>query len=382
MKRVLAMILAAALSLSVGITAFAAPEEGDYMTEKEIAETVKKITGGSGTLDLNHAYPFDADGNPIDAASDFRSDEDFYITSPYLAKNPVFNDRDLFKVKFDKDDNANRFRYVLIVEKKFPELQYPKFGYTNERIVSFRFILNETPSDEEFKISGTAIFTAKKDIVAFEDHMRFEEATDALLAELKADKADQNKLKYVGVIKKGTKIEIPVEGFVQNTKYDADYTATAGDGGIVVKPLKNEDSEITWEDANDTLAKLSVSGDNDTSKMAVKLSTKWYPTAPYTPLFANQDAFIRNFWHNPEIPSTSRATLELPVPYVDEDGELTVEEDDIIVYDVSSGQLADITSKGKFVTNDDDELVFSLKTRQLGTYIFASEPIAVPAKAE
>ena len=117
MKRVLAMILAAALSLSVGITAFAAPEEGDYMTEKEIAETVKKITGGSGTLDLNHAYPFDADGNPIDAASDFRSDEDFYITSPYLAKNPDFNDRDLFKVKFDKDDNANRFRYVLIVEK-------------------------------------------------------------------------------------------------------------------------------------------------------------------------------------------------------------------------------------------------------------------------
>ncbi|WP_368233529.1 hypothetical protein [Anaerotruncus rubiinfantis] len=379
MKRVLAMILAAALSLSVGITAFAAPEEGDYMTEKEIAETIGKITMGKGVLELNAAHPFDADGKEIsDAASDFRSDEDFYITSPYLAKNPVFNDRDLFKVKFDKDDNANRFRYVLIVEKKFPELSGIWEPYKNERIVAFRFILNETPSDEEFKISGTAIFTAKKDIVAFEDHMRFEEATDALLAELKADGTSG----YVGVIKKGTKIEIPVEGFVQNTKYDADYTATAGDGGIVVKPLKNEDSEITWEDANDTLAKLSVSGDNDTSKMAVKLSTKWYPTAPYTPLFANQDAFIRNFWHNPEIPSTSRATLELPVPYVDEDGELTVEEDDIIVYDVSSGQLADITSKGKFVTNDDDELVFSLKTRQLGTYIFASEPIAVPAKAE
>ena len=381
MKRVLAMILAAAMSLSVGITAFAAPEEGDYMTEEEIAGTVKKITGGSGMLDLNNAHPFDADGKEIsDSGSDFRSDEDFYVTSPYLAKNPVFNDRDLFKVKFDKDDNANRFRYVLIVEKKFPELHYPlsTSGYTNERIVAFRFILNETPSDEEFKISGTAIFTAKKDIVAFDSHKRFEEATDALLAELKADGTSG----YVGVIKKGTKIEIPVEGFVQNTKYDADYTATVGDGGIVVKPLKNEDSEITWEDANDTLAKLSVSGDNDTSKMAVKLSTKWYPTAPYTPLFANQDAFIRNFWHNPEIPSTSRATLELPVPYVDEDGELTVEEDDIIVYDVSSGQLADITSKGKFVTNDDDELVFSLKTRQLGTYIFASEPIAVPAKAE
>lgn len=379
MKRVLAMILAAALSLSVGITAFAAPEEGDYMTEKEIAETIGKITMGKGVLELNAAHPFDADGKEIsDATSYFRSDEDFYVTSPYLAKNPVFNDRDLFKVKFDKDDNANRFRYVLIVEKKFPELSGIWEPYKNERIVAFRFILNETPSDEEFKISGTAIFTAKKDIVAFDSHKRFEEATDALLAELKADGTSG----YVGVIKKGTKIEIPVEGFVQNTKYDADYTATAGDGGIVVKPLKNEDSEITWEDANDTLAKLSVSGDNDTSKMAVKLSTKWYPTAPYTPLFANQDAFIRNFWHNPEIPSTSRATLELPVPYVDEDGELTVEEDDIIVYDVSSGQLADITSKGKFVTNDDDELVFSLKTRQLGTYIFASEPIAVPAKAE
>ena len=379
MKRVLAMILAAALSLSVGITAFAAPEESDYMDEDAIAGTIEQITGGSGTLDLNNAHPFDADGKEIsDATSDFRSDEDFYVTSPYLAKNPVFNDRDLFKVKFDKDDNANRFRYVLIVEKKFPELSGIWEPYKNERIVAFRFILNETPSDEEFKISGTAIFTAKKDISVFGNHYRFEEATDALLAELKADGTSG----YVGVIKKGTKIEIPVEGFVQNTKYDADYTATAGDGGIVVKPLKNEDSEITWEDANDTLAKLSVSGDNDTSKMAVKLSTKWYPTAPYTPLFANQDAFIRNFWHNPEIPSTSRATLELPVPYVDEDGELTVEEDDIIVYDVSSGQLADITSKGKFVTNDDDELVFSLKTRQLGTYIFASEPIAVPAKAE
>lgn len=390
MKKLLTLALAATLALSSSVTAFAAPVDGsDYMTKDEIQETIDVITGGSGTLELNDVPIFDEDGKSVidfTKSESIKTDEDFYVTSPYLALNSIFNDRDLFKVKFDKDENSDRFRYVLIVEKNFPELGNdmpapvaPLYqSYQDDRIVAFRFILKETPSTDEFKISGEAVFTAREDIAVFDvtatnptqPHI-FLEATDRVLA-------NPDNLPFKGIIKKGTKLVIPVKGYAKNAEVLADYDATAGDGGIVVKPTKNDDNEITWESENDTLVKLKFHADDDADKFYPKMSTKWYSVAPYTALFADQDAFIRNFMHNPVISSTSRATLELLNPFVNEDGEETIPAEDVIIYQVADGQLVDVTASFKAGTNDEDESVFTLKARQLGTYILAEKAIEMP----
>ena len=126
---------------------------------------------------------------------------------------------------------------------------------------------------------------------------------------------------------------------------------------------------------NNTLATLTFDADSNVSKYYPKMSTKW-DNVKYAELFADQDAFVRQWVGTPSISSTSRATLELNVPYIDEDDELTVDEDSIIVYEeTADGELVDITAKGKFDWNDDDEFVFTMKTRSLGTYIFAEAPV-------
>ena len=40
----------------------------------------------------------------------------------------------------------------------------------------------------------------------------------------------------------------------------------AGDGGVVLKPTKNDDNEITWEDENNTIATLKFYSDDDAAK--------------------------------------------------------------------------------------------------------------------
>lgn len=93
---------------------------------------------------------------------------------------------------------------------------------------------------------------------------------------------------------------------------------------MVVKPQKNEDNEITWESENDTLAWLAFTSDDNAAKFYPKMITKWRDQ-DYTDYFADQDAYLYDFIGNPQIASTSRATLDLRYPFVDEDGELTVD---------------------------------------------------------
>ena len=169
--------------------------------------------------------------------------------------------------------------------------------------------------------------------------------------------------------------------FMGNGERSADADFKAGDGGVVVKPQKNEDNEITWEDEKDTLAWLNFTSDDDAKKFFPKMTTKW-DDQEYAEYFADQDAYLFDFIGNPKIASTSRASLRLRIPFLNEDGELSVGEDSIVVYQVVDGALVDITGKGRIHETDDGDWVFELKTRELGTYIIAEKPAAAGEAAE
>ena len=172
--------------------------------------------------------------------------------------------------------------------------------------------------------------------------------------------------------------------YISNTVQDADQDYQAGDGGVVLKPAKNDDNEITWEDENNTIAVLRFAGDDNQTKFFPKLSTKW-EDADYAEYFADQDAYIFNFVASAagktKISSTSRATLELYNPYYDSDeDELTVEPEDVIIYMIGDdGALNDVTASFKPVENDDGDYVFQTKTRELGVYIIAQKPYTTAA---
>ena len=74
-------------------------------------------------------------------------------------------------------------------------------------------------------------------------------------------------------VAKGDKIHYAVgKYYIGNTTDDADQDYMAGDGGIVLKPTKNDDNEITWEDENNTIATLKFYSDDDAAKFFPKLT--------------------------------------------------------------------------------------------------------------
>lgn len=138
--------------------------------------------------------------------------------------------------------------------------------------------------------------------------------------------------------------------------------------GVVVKPVKNEINTVTWEDHNRTLATLSFRADSDVSFYCPRLSTRWN-YYDYEDYFEDTDAYVFDFVDSPTIPATTRPTLSLYNPFVDEDGDLTIRTSRIHIYEVDDGELEDVTDDFRFEKNDDDDYVMTIKTRTLGTYI-------------
>ena len=344
MKKVLALVLALATVLSMGVVAFAADdtqEVKDFKDGKDI-----------GTFDVKVVY--DDKGNEIELDEKQTPDQKFYIGVDIkefgIDKNElgdILDEGKLMKVKTSKgDDNTKMIESVKLIEKKLDNRA--RQWYIEVKV-------KDTMSFDEFKITPEATISVKKNLTA-----ALKEAKDNDAVEFKS----------------GGEVTFRATLWIGNKENNTDdETYTAGKGGIYVKPVKNEENTITWEDENDTLAILTFDADSDVAKYFPKLSTKW-DNVKYAELFNDQDAFVRQWVGTPEISSTSRAVLELNVPYIDEDDELTVDEDSIIVYEeTEDGELVDITAKGSFGWNDDDEFVFTMKTRRLGTYIFAEAPV-------
>lgn len=269
-----------------------------------------------------------------------------YVAGADLAA--LFTDGDLFKVKTDKgDDNSKMIEKISVTQKDVDSKESaPVAG--RENVIKIE--LKDDMTDSDYKINPSVTFTAKEDIKSSGEI----------------------------VVKSGSKYTVELGNFyISNTLKEGDEDWKAGTGGSIAKPTKNDDNEITWEDENDTIARLTFEGDSDVSKYYPKLSTKW-DNADYAENFAGTDAFIRSFVGNPTISATSRPVLEFYNPFVNEDGDETVAAEDVVIYEVVDGALVDVTDKFTYGENDDGDSVFTLKTRTLGTYIFSNGAATTP----
>lgn len=122
------------------------------------------------------------------------------------------------------------------------------------------------------------------------------------------------------------------------------------------------------------VAKVRFFGDSDVGKYYMKLSTKW-ENADYAALFSDQDAYIIDFKGAPKLSATSRADLEIYYPFTDEEGNATVDPEDVNIYQVVDGGLYNVTGQFTFQANKDGAAVFATRTRFLGTYILCEKPV-------
>lgn len=190
------------------------------------------------------------------------------------------------------------------------------------------------------------------------------------------------------------KFEDKAETWISNNLWDlGDGDWAAGQGGWMIQPLKNEENEIIWYDENKDIAKVEFYADSDTDKFFAKLSTKWN-NEWYSDMFRNTDAFIFNFVGAPKISATSRATLTIYNPFVNDEDELEVDLDELKVYKVldtaalaatteeaiaeaiADGRIEDVTNLFTAGENEDGDQVLTTRTRDLGTYIVTT---ATPA---
>ena len=392
MKKLAAALLAAAMTVSVSAPAFAF-DEGDandlntqfddvgLNMEAELVEDDIYVSGELNLSDFVGTIPvanwgFLTDdglghGNYV-AADVVKPGKTYYISSALLLNladpdgetaptegeisqilkvaGKVLSDKKLVKLSVDKEEGSKLVDSMKLVEKTF--------GRNAGHLPAIEIKMNDFLTDDEQKVEMNLEFKLKDDLSA-KDVIR-----DLGLPQ----DGDPNDI----YLADGFTIAADIEFWVNNEVTTTDgEDAMAGDGGAIWKPTKNEEQEYTWEDENNTLATLTYDSDDGQTKMYYKLSTKW-DNAYYAEHFADQDAFLYDFIAGPSASSTSRATLQLRVPFVDEDDELTCAEDEIYVYEMDEeGNLTDISNKFTFTEDDSNGYVLETKLRELGTYVVA-----------
>lgn len=122
------------------------------------------------------------------------------------------------------------------------------------------------------------------------------------------------------------------------------------------------------------VARVRFFGDSDVGKYYMKLSTKW-ENQDYAAIFQDQDAYLIDFKGAPKLSATSRADLEIYYPFTNEDGEATVDPQEVSIYQVVDGELYNVTSQFEFKENQDGDAVFATRTRFLSTYILCEKPV-------
>lgn len=316
MKKLFASVLAVATVASLSVSAFATTSMGEL---KGVLDSAGKESIGAGDTVVSDTTVF------YDLSA---------FATQYSIKASDLTDKDLFSMSFKKEEGSKIIKAISFVDDD-PDC----LGGGRKPVIKLE--LKELMDDSDNKIEVTATLKVKS------------KGKDAY-ASLSDDK-----------------YEFDLKFYVSNSVLtEDDQTSKAGETGYVMKPVKNEDNTITWENENDTIAVLDYEADSDVNKYYPKLSTKW-DDASYADFFADQDAFLFDFVGNPTISSTSRPKLELFNPFINEDDEMTVAPEDVVIYEVVDGELVDVTAKFTVGQNDDGDEVFTIKTRTLGTYIIA-----------
>ena len=333
MRKLLSAVLAGAMVASMAVMASAVEIEDDDNSQ-EVVTAVATLYDADDRPEANYtAQDLTVKYEVVEGtANTVKPGSDIYIGLP----SAELIDGDLWKAKFDKgDDNAKMIEKISLVEKD----ELTAAGRDN----LIKIELKDDLTADEFKLSPVITFTAKED-ANWEFH------------------AGENAAKDY-------KLVIDVTAWMGNVQRDGDEDWDAGTAGYIAKPTKDDDNEIIWHNENNDIARLTFQADSDVAKYYPKLSTKWVDST-YSEVIGNADGFVLEFVGNPAISSTSRATLEIYNPYINDDDEYDVAVEDLRVYLADAdGVLEDITASCTLGTNDDDDEVITLRTRQLGTYV-------------
>ena len=349
MKKFIAASLAALIAGSVSVTAFAADDFNWRYDYPAFTATAALYNGDELVNDEPLPVKYEVVENGSNVA---KPGGEVYI----LLLDDSFVDKDMWKVKTDKgDNNPKLIEKISVVEKDegfeiAEALVNGRAGGRRQPLIKIK--LRDVMDGEEYKLTPQVKFTAKDDIEIFGDGEVMETLEDVVFV-------------------------VDITGWMGNVQRDGDEDWAAGTGGYVAKPTKDDENEVVWHNENDDIARLSFQADSDVTKYYPKLSTKWVDST-YSEVIGDADAFVVEFVGNPVISSTSRATLEIYNPYKNDDGEYDVAVEDLRVYLADAdGVLTDVTDQCKLGTNDDDEEVITLRTRQLGTYIVTDGGAAV-----
>ena len=346
MKKVLSLVLALACVLSLSAVAFAADAVVPAKVYNGDGEEVSDISVAANVIKGDPVEPASTFYVPISPAMDTQikdgDDVDFTVEDLVDTKN--------FKFDVDKDAGSKLISKISVVDDK-------KLG-SMERTAYLKFELKDVTDTDEHKSTGTITFKAKNYKLA------------GCKPGSKTESSGANDAKWTDNYEVTFKYNL----WISNEKKGNDDNPDVGDR-VYMDPDKNDTNTLIW---GDDRAALKFEADDDAKKFYARLST-----SNMSDIYAeygdpvDADLWFYDFVGHPTVPATSKATLTLGIPW-DDDDDYTPDPENCFIYELDAdGYLTDVTSK--FTYSEDDEEIpgWSIRTRQLGTYIVSDTELDV-----
>ena len=346
MKKVLSLVLALACVLSLSAVAFAADAVDPAKVYNGDGEEVSDISVAANVIKGDPVEPASTFYVPISPAMDTQikdgDDVDFTVEDLVDTKN--------FKFDVDKDAGSKLISKISVVDDK-------KLG-SMERTAYLKFELKDVTDTDEHKSTGTITFKAKNYKLA------------GCKPGSKTESSGANDAKWTDNYEVTFKYNL----WISNEKKGNDDNPDVGDR-VYMDPDKNDTNTLIW---GDDRAALKFEADDDAKKFYARLST-----SNMSDIYAeygdpvDADLWFYDFVGHPTVPATSKATLTLGIPW-DDDDDYTPDPENCFIYELDAdGYLTDVTSK--FTYSEDDEEIpgWSMRTRQLGTYIVSDTELDV-----
>lgn len=352
MKKILSLVLATVLVLSLSVVAFAATSlEGDTVYNgdgKKLGAdeyvTVDKANTANGEITVS-----------IDPA---RPNATYYISLGAMTGNRDLDgtgskakieelvNSDYFKMKTNKDEGSKYIESIKLSTDK-------KLDGHDVRGAFVVIKVKDSTTTTDLKATGSVVFEAKADSDTYKDTKKAVASTSGW------DEDDTLTINY--------------RFWINNRGIDGeDGEADAGDR-VYFDPASNEDNVFVW---GDDRAALEFSATDNAGDFYCRLSTASNSdiyTTYADPISA--DLWFYDFVGKATIPTTSRATLTLGLPWEEDEGPDPI---DCYIYKLEDdGTLVDVTDD--FTYSDEDAAIpgWSTKTRTLGTFILSDSELDI-----
>ena len=362
MKKILSLVLAAVLVLSLSVVAFADDPlakdtiyDGDGKKLGNTSSTGRYVVtdDGSGiTVKIDPASPAATYYVCLGSDTEMKT-LDTEVSSGVDSKASVLylTDSDYFKMKTDKDEGAKYIESIKLSTDK-------KLDGNTGRGAFIVIKVKDSTTTTDLKSTGSITFTAKDASANY--------TTDSKKIKDSSEWADD------------AAYTVNYRFWINNTKVPGeDGEADAGDR-VYFDPASNEDNVFVW---GDDRAALEFSATDNAGDFYCRLSTASNSdiyTTYADPISA--DLWFYDFVGKSTIPTTSRATLTLGLPWEEDEGP---DPADCYIYKLEDdGTLVDVTDD--FTYSDEDAAIagWSTKTRTLGTFILSDSELDIEAADE